>query len=306
VRLAAFERFIGVDWSGAEGQFHKGIQVAEFLPRTRTLRLVRPPTGLNWSREGVLDFITSQSDRRTLVGMDFCFSLPWNSDESDLPACLGELRGVRELWAFVDEFCKLEPFFFAGPIWSLKASPFRPFIRCWSHTNGHEEGVSFKGGQFRKTEIAGRKLRVRPISVYKMVGPQVGAGSFAGMRFLHSLTCSARKHLAVWPFDQIGQATVVVCEVYPSIFYRLANSSRPTESKVQTGAHGARVADVLGFFDARYTLQGHETIDAIDALVIAAALQSIVKRGDGFIGPNDPIVTTKEGWILGAPFGDES
>jgi hypothetical protein len=302
VSAAGFERFIGIDWSGAEGQFHRGIQVAEFFGPTRTLRLLTPPKGPHWTRHAVLNLITHHSDHRTLVGLDFCFSLPWSEPSADLPAFLDGLRGVRDLWAFVDDFCKHESFLYAGSMWSAEASPLRPFIKHWSVANSHE-GASFKKGRFRRTEAAARKFKVRPISIYRMVGPQVGAGSFAGMRFLHALAGLQRKDVAIWPFDEIGDAKVVVCEVYPSLFYRLANCSRPTATQIKSGSHRAKVTNALGFVNAPRRFNSDLTIDALDALVAAAALQAMANSVDSFAASDDAIVTCKEGWIFGVPFG---
>lgn len=299
---AAFERYLGVDWSGAEGEFHRGIQVAEFFAPTRTLRLLHPQEGSYWSRQAVLDFIKGQTDHRTLIGLDFCFSLPWSDDLADFPMCLREMREVRDLWAFVDSFCATQPFFYAGPIWSSNKSPFRPFIKHRSGPASHE-GHLFNGGRFRKTEIAARKLNVRPILVYRMVGPQVGTASFAGMRFLHALAGSPPKKIAIWPFDEIRQAKLALCEVYPSLFYRVAGSSRPSERQVRIGAHIDHIADVFRFFNVQYALKGDESVDAIDALVIAAALPAIAEHVDSFAALDDPIVGGKEGWIVGVPVG---
>jgi hypothetical protein len=123
------------------------------------------------------------------------------------------------------------------------------------------------------------------------------------MRFLHALAGAPQKKIAVWPFDEISQAKLALCEVYPSLFYRLAGSSRPSDRQVRIGAHIDHIADVFRFFNVRCALKGDESVDAIDALVIAAALPAIAEHLDNFAALDDPIVSSKEGWILGVPFG---
>jgi hypothetical protein len=53
----------------------------------------------------------------------------------------------------------------------------------------------------------------------------------------------------------------------------------------------------------QYALKGDESVDAIDALVIAAALPAIAEHVDSFAALDDPIVGGKEGWIVGVPVG---
>ncbi len=298
-----FDRFIGIDWSGAEAEGQSGIQVAQIQRETKRLEPI-PPKRRNWSRRDVLQFVESLTDRRTLVGLDFAFSVPWHNGEESIPACLGELRGVRDLWAFIDHFCKDAPHFYGGPIWLSDESPFRPFIKFWSRDKQYE-GPLFNGGQFRKTEMAAQKCGLQPKSVYRMAGPQVGAGSFAGMRVLRALAQSKSTEIAIWPFEAIENAKVVVAEVYPAVFYQKAGQMRPTKRQFRTGAYAKIVTDVLDFFGVRDST-GPKSIDAIDALVSAAAIYSLSQRPDAFSLPDDASVALKEGWILGIPVGEAS
>ncbi len=304
-----FDRYVGIDWSGAEGRYQAGIRVARYSQDTNELRLLPPLEGSNLSRQQVLDLIYSLTDRRTLVGLDFAFSLPWAAEPECLPSCFGDLRGVRDLWAFVDKYCKAEPFFYAGPIWLAETSPFRPFIKFWSREQQYE-GPLFKrclsnGGLFRKTEKAAQECGLQPKSVYRMAGPQVGAGSFAGMRVLHALAQSKGTDIAIWPFEAIENANVVVAEVYPAVFYQKAGQKRPTKRQFRTGAYAKVATDVLDSFGVRESTVP-KSIDAIDALVSAAAIYSLSQRHDAFFVPNDATVSLKEGWIFGIPVGEAS
>jgi hypothetical protein len=304
--LRAFDRFIGIDWSGAKAERQSGIQVAE-VHKTSCPQLRRPPNGKKrWSRHDVLTFIASLNDCRTLIGIDFAFSVPWDSGAGCLPACLTELANARDLWERINDVCKKEPHFYGGPIWD-EGSPFRPFIHFWSKKKQYER--EFRGASlFRKTEQSAkshpllRKCSLRPASIYQMTGPQVGAGSFAGMRVLDTLV-SELKDIAIWPFDSIDSAPVVLIEIYPALFYALACEKRPTKDKIKSDDHKQIVRRVLkhwGVIDNKVEIPSR--VDAIDAMVSAAALSFLAKQSDRFSIPYDRI-TAKEGWIFGVPFG---
>jgi hypothetical protein len=303
--LKSFDRFIGIDWSGAAGEYQAGIQIAEIDRDTKRLRLVRPKGQSQWSRQSVLDFITAASDGRTLVGFDFAFSLPWNSGLASLPACFAGLSGARQLWTFIDDFCSDMPFLHAGPIWQAQESPFRPFIKFWSRANEYQ-GDLFNGGQLRKTEVAAQAGGLRPKSVYRLAGHQVGAGSFAGMRLLNRVARAQKSEIAIWPFESIAAARVVIAEIYPAAFYRLAHCSRPTPKQVKSGAHAGIASAALSLFGARYDRRIPDSIDAIDALISAAAMMRLAQN-PALLGTfDDPDISGNEGWIFGIQHGAQA
>lgn len=303
--MKKFDRFIGIDWSGAAGEFQAGIQVAAIDTDTKGLQLIRPPAGPRWSRQTVLDLITGTTDRRTLIGFDFAFSLPWNRDLKSLPICFGGLTGARALWAFIDDFCTEVPFLHAGPVWQSPESPFRPFIKFWSRAMQYQ-GDLFDGGQLRKTEIAARKSRLAPKSVYRLAGHQVGAGSFAGMRLLNRIARGQSNGIAIWPFDDIERANVVIAEIYPTAFYRMADRRRPTPNQVKAGAHELIAIELLKFFDVRCEGRVPNSVDAIDALISAAAMMRLSQSPAMLRSFDDPEISGNEGWIFGVRHGDDA
>jgi hypothetical protein len=302
-----FKRFVGIDWSGAEAESQAGIQVAQVHCQTKRIELIAPSNGRNWSRQGILKLLGSfETDCRTLVGLDFAFSVPWHSEEGIIPACLGKMEGVRDLWALIDHLCRDVAHFYGGPVWLSDESPFRPFIHLWSQTKSYERKVT-DSLLLRKTEKKARtEMGLRPKSVYQMAGPQVGAGSFAGMRVLHALGLNRRSDIAIWPFDQIEDAMVVIVEVYPALFYCKAAKRRPTKSQVKSGAYKKIVGDVLQFYGCSYNTELPASVDAMDALISTAAICSLFQQASSLIVPRDADVSNKEGWILGVPAGERT
>ena len=216
---ADFERFVGIDWSGAKECSNRGIQVAEFLRGTSHPKLVAPIGKSYWTRSAVLKYIRSLDDRPTLIGLDFAFSVPWPEQAGPLRVPDQNLRNVHNLWERVECVCEGESNdLFAGPVWLSHHSPFRPFIY---HYHSKHKGNLYCRKRLRITEKMAPR---RPISIYHMAGAQVGQGSFAGMRLLHALS-ERDADVAVWPFHRVDDARVTIVEVYPSLFYSLTHVS---------------------------------------------------------------------------------
>ena len=97
-----FDRFAAVDWSGAQGERHKGIAVA-FCERGRGAPALLNE-GRAWSRGEVLDWLlrVSRAPERTLVGMDLGMSLPFHDCGAFFPGAATSPDDARALWALVD------------------------------------------------------------------------------------------------------------------------------------------------------------------------------------------------------------
>lgn len=294
-----FKRFVGIDWSGAKDCSNKGIQVAELYQGASCPKLVAPIGNSYWTRSAVLKYIKSLDDRPTLIGFDFAFSVPWPDETGPLPVRDQKLRTVHDLWERVESVCEGESNdLFAGPVWLSHHSPFRPFIY---HYHSKHKGDLYCRERYRITEKMASR---RPISVYHMAGAQVGQGSFAGMRLLHALRCDDSCNLAIWPFDSINNATIVIVEVYPSIFYAQAGRRRPRKKD----------RDELFFEIIRQTLARFSTedlnqifgrsVDEADAIVTASALSCFANDFQAFVLPSGYSSRAMcEGWIFGVPHG---
>jgi hypothetical protein len=285
--MSRFERFIGIDWSGAKGASQPGIQVAELEINAPSPQLKYPPKSRYWSRSDVIEYIGQLGDRPTLVGIDFAFSVPWGKGSAVAPT----VNDVRALWALVDQICEGEPHLFAGPIWTRTDSPFRPFI--FHHQSGHR-GQRYERRNLRKVE----ELEGNAISIYHMAGPQVGAGSFSGMRMLHQIANLFGEAIAIWPFDKVDCTKTTVVEIYPSFFYREAGVKRPSSKDLKEFNYAA-IDGALRHYGATLAADGvYRSVDQADALVAAAALRRLADSL-GFEVSAGGAFDLREGWIFG-------
>ncbi len=291
-----FRRFIAVDWSGAKdrGRGLKGLQVATCGP---DLEAPEPkPNRANsrngrWRRCDFANWLKQEAaDGPVLVGLDFCFALPFCDKDAYFPEADVIRGGVFELWATVDAECASEPDFYGGPIWRSRTS------RISDYFNGGAGFGARYSPRFRKTERVTRDCQgTRPVSAFNCVGPSVGAGSLAGMRFLHEVR---RWGVArVWPFEPLDSAPLVLVEIFPQVF--LKKALRQT-AKVRDASAGN---EALKFFGSRPTAQppdGKNAADAWDALISAAALRHLA-RDEKLWCPKamTPDVARREGWIFG-------
>ncbi len=285
--MTGFERFVAIDWSGAQGPRHASIQIAEIEGGSSECRLVAPTTGGRWSRPEVIDYIVKLDDKPTLVGIDFAFSVPWDNE------LLGprQIDDVRALWAFVDRLCEQTAHLYAGPVWTKEQSPFRPYIL---HTK--YRGEHYRRSYRRKVD----DVEGKAISIYHMIGAQVGAGSFSGMRLLHKIATDYGKSIAIWPFDAIGEAKTAVVEIYPSFFYRKANVERPRRLDLRASNYDA-LDEALSFYGGRRRCDiVCRSVDQADALVSAAALRKLANSA-AFVYPECEGFDRREGWIFGVP-----
>jgi hypothetical protein len=98
VSAHVFDRFVGIDWSGAHPA--RGIAVA-FCDRGRGgPRTMAPRCGSRWTRTAVLEWLLGElaSSRRLLIGFDFAFSL--GAGRGTFLA--GADATAFDLWALVD------------------------------------------------------------------------------------------------------------------------------------------------------------------------------------------------------------
>ena len=174
-------RVIAVDWSGKK----KGAAEAIWLAEARDGQIIHLENGL--SPIDVLANLTAiaEMEPRTIVGLDFAFSMPAWYIESHFAT------NAQGFW----EIVKRE-----GESW-LGTCP-SPFFGLKGSSRSTSELL-------RKTERAALGAK----SVFQISGPgAVGTGSIRGMPLLLDLR---RAGWTVWPFDPPSYPVVV--EIYPRL-----------------------------------------------------------------------------------------
>ena len=307
----AFDRFVGVDWSGARGPGLPGLQVAVATAGRCPPRLVPPPDGRkNWTRGVFADWLveTLSGNDRVLVGLDFAFSFPRRDMDEFFPGvCDPDAPSTAcDLWQRVDDLCEATgKDFFAGAF--VEKGWYAPYFLLPG-----KRGARYEHRLRMTDEHCDQKGLGRTETVFKLVGPtQVGKGSLAGMRVLHHLRRQV-SHLCIWPFDRLprSRSATVAVEVYPGAFVRrmskVTNGDPPSRPTVRK----AKVRDmetlnrIMEFYDSEPlrddVLEGEAAGDKADALIVAAALRRLSRKGEVW-NPSGLCDARRwhEGWIFG-------
>lgn len=268
-----FDRYIGIDWSGAAQPGYAGVAVASCAAGRGAPALV-PPPGRSWTRGAVLDWLRRElaKPQRLLIGFDFAFALP------------GDGRPVAALWAEVEARCAAD----ADLLGSRYAVGDPRFWTAGSQPAGWNAVP-------RATELACRDAGLgNPQTPFQLIGAkQVGKGALAGMRLLHRLQAGAAGQVAIWPFEAAAghDRRSVVCEIYPRLFIRQAGFGNAKLRSRDDVNHVLNALASIGL--AHGSFDDHQC----DALVTAAGLRG--SAGDAALwvaGDGQP-----EGWIFGVP-----
>jgi len=201
----AFERYIGIDYSGAETPDSKLKGLQAYSADATTLPLeVKPPQrpGKYWTRRLLAEWLVERLKEGipTLVGIDHGFSFPRAYfDWHRLPYDWGE---------FLDDF---------QHHWPTDEPVYVDFVR---------EGVCGDGAARsgnphwrRLTEIRTRGAK----SVFHFDVPgSVAKSTHAGLPWLRYLRQQAAGQVQFWPFDgwAVTPGQSVVVEVYPALWNR--------------------------------------------------------------------------------------
>lgn len=292
INQSIFEKFIGVDWSGARYPKHLAVAVCE--PGKSVPKL----EGKHWRRDELVKWIAEEANqRRILVGFDFAFAYPYCEHSAYFSNHPKSPESVTSLWQTVDNVCKDERYFYGGPFYQNRASPFSSYFCYRKPTGSH-----FDNNRLRKTEKKCAEFRhnTRATCVFKCVGPdQVGAGSTAGMRALHFLTTNHTHALSIWPFDSISENKSVLVEIFPRLFFTLANKDPKKWRDIST------VNAVLRHFESESLEQSFDfsskyAEDRVDAIISTAALRELSSHPEVWCPHSLDRETQRfEGWIFG-------
>lgn len=173
------------------------------------------------------------------------------------------------------------------PFWGAPASQ----AQRWLTTTKPPEGASADIPEFRATEVAARKNKLPPKSVWQMHGAgAVGGLTLVGVPMLRRLLTKLDTSAAIWPFgtgwreitegDLAGLSTVIV-EVWPDMFPATRQTNAEGVKEYKTQAQVRAAAEAFAIMDDEGTLQ-----KAFAPPADASA--DLVKQ-----------VESEEGWILG-------
>ena len=261
------EQVVAVDWSGARDGGGRHIWLARVDVASEAL--VELCAGRSRDQVCARLLEIAADEPRTVIGLDFAFSLPaWFMRDCGF-------ESVAELWAADDRReawlseCRA-PFWGRPPTWR------RPPVA---------------GSVYRRTaEDITERLGVRPKSVFQVGGAgSVGTGSLRGMRTLRMLREGG---VSIWPFDPLRLPAVV--EIYPRLF----------TGRTKTAQHAARVTHLKqlgwpGSLDLRERVSS--SADAFDAAVSAVSMARLAASLAG-LGPAVDDRERLEGRIF-APVG---
>ncbi len=250
-----FNRFIGIDYSGAETPESriKGLQICVAVQNGEP-GLIRPVLPFkNWSRREVAHWLLAELQRgdRLLIGIDHGFSFPQSYFDR---------YGLGSWPTFLDDFCRYWP--------TDQPHCYVDFIRdgiWWQrHPKPHGERTGLPD-ELRLCEQWSSSAK----SVFRFdVQGSVAKSTHAGIPWLRFLREELGGKVFFWPFDGwLPPAGVsVIAEVYPSIFRNRydANSSRtPDERDAYSVARWLEESSRRGildrYFDPPLTLTERQT-----------------------------------------------
>ena len=289
--MRAFQHFVAIDWSGAQGARQNGIARAAADADGGPPVLARHV----WSREDVLAVLSDDLPPDTLVGLDLGIALPFADCGAYFPGWADSPADAPGLWSLIDRIAADEPNLGANTIVDHPA--LRPFFRDGSDTGTHFrcDGSAHGRGRFRVTEHAQAAMGCKPYSSFNLVGAaQVGKSSLTGMRMLHHL----RGYLPVWPVDPLPETGSLVVEIYTSLAALDAGRSA-SRAKMRTVADLNAALAALGSPPA----SGNGAIDdhSSDALLTAAWLRAVAHDPRRWSPAGlTPKLARTEGWTFGA------
>lgn len=203
-RCQSFDRYIGIDYSGAETPTSslKGLRVYMAVHDTEPAEVPPPPSPRKyWTRKDIAEWLVErfQESKPTLVGIDHGFSFPLRYFEGyhlppDWPTFLGDFQ---QHWP-TDE-----------------ANTYVDFIREGEVGNGFARSGNPRWRRLTEKRAGSAK------SVFHFDVPgSVAKSTHAGIPWLRYLRQKLGDQLHFWPFDgwEIPTGRSAVVEVYPALW----------------------------------------------------------------------------------------
>jgi hypothetical protein len=202
----AFDRYVGIDYSGARTPTSSLKELRVYLASQTSppIEVIPPPSPRKyWTRRGVAEWLAERlsEGQPTLVGIDHAFSFPRQYFET---------HHLPPDWpAFLDDFQKHWP--------TDEGHTYVEFVRDGTHGNGAARSGNAKWRRLTEKRAGGAK------SVFHFdVQGSVAKSTHSGLPWLLFLRRRVGAHVHFWPLDgwQIPPARSVVAEVYPALWNR--------------------------------------------------------------------------------------
>ncbi|MFZ0819154.1 MAG: hypothetical protein WAM91_03735 [Candidatus Acidiferrales bacterium] len=256
---SAFERYIGVDYSGAEtpDSSLKPLRVYSADRSTAPLEINPPDSPRKyWTRRGIAEWLVERISEGTptIVGIDHGFSFPLEYFE--------QYRLPLDWPLFLDDF---------QHHWPTDENIYVDFVREGITGNG-----SARSGNSRWRRLTELRARTAKSVFHFDVPGSVAKATHAGIPWLRFIRQHTRKPVHFWPFDGWGVSVncSVIAEVYPALWNRAFHSAgrTPDQQDAYATAEWMRRADGDG---------------------------SLEKFFSPDIDPQERKTAEVEGWILG-------
>ena len=212
--LPAFDRYIGIDYSGAETPISslKGLRIYMADRNGPPAEVPPPPSPRKyWTRLEIAEWLVQRlsEDQATLVGIDHGFSFPLRYfDKYHLP---------HDWLAFLDDFQRH---------WPTDENIYVDFVRDGLHGNS-----AARCGSSRWRRITEVRAEAKSVFHFDVPG-SVAKSTHAGLPWLRY----NRQHVTTahfWPFDgwDVPSGRSVVAEVYPSLWRRAFAQENRTDDQ---------------------------------------------------------------------------
>jgi hypothetical protein len=202
-----FERYIGVDYSGAETpesslkglrvyEVNRDVEPHEVPPQVHTSLAHRK----YWSRRGIAEWIAAELSvgPPTLVGIDHGFSFPREYFETH--------NLLLDWTAFLDDFQRHRP--------TDERGVFVDLVRDGDCGNG-----ALRSGKATWRRITERRCRAKSVFHFDVQG-SVAKSTHSGIPWLRFIRSRTAGRVHFWPFDgwQIPEGMSAIVEVYPALW----------------------------------------------------------------------------------------
>jgi hypothetical protein len=231
--MTHFERYLGVDYSGAETPTSslKGLRLYEATPTDLPTEVPPPPSPRKyWTRRGLAEWLATElrDGPPALVGIDHGFSFPLR---------YFEVHHIPPDWPnFLDDFQHHWP--------TDSDNMYVEFIRDGTRGDG-----ATRTGSSRWRRMTEERSRAKSVFHFDVQG-SVAKSTHAGLPWLRYLRNQLGRRVHFWPFDgwtpPPGQT--VIAEVYPSLWSRTfpSNDRNPHQHDAYSAARWMQERDADG------------------------------------------------------------